>query len=112
MDTVESSRRTRARRVLPAVALVLVTWAVMGAAQGIPTLCALASPCPAPDVRVAPALLFGGLMLVPTAALLLTASAGPSMGWVRTIAYIALVGLALFGVGAVLFSGGFSIPFG
>lgn len=46
--------------MLPAVAILLVTWVALWAAQGIPTLCALASPCPAPDVRVAPALLFGG----------------------------------------------------
>ncbi|AZS47782.1 hypothetical protein ASD13_00480 [Microbacterium sp. Root1433D1] len=97
--------------MLPAVAILLVTWVALWAAQGIPTLCALASPCPAPDVRVAPALLFGGLMLVPTAILLLTASVGRSIDWVRKVAYIALVGLALVGLGAVLFSGGFTIAF-
>lgn len=97
--------------MLPAVAIMLVTWAILWVAQDIPTLCALAYPCPAPDVRAAPALLFGGLMLVPAAVLLLTASTGRSSGWIRTIAYVLLVGLALVGIGAVLFSGGFTIPF-
>lgn len=109
MDTTDSARQSLAK-MLPAVAIVLVTWAIMWLAQGISTLCSLASPCPAPDVRVAPALLFGGLMLVPTAVLLLTASTGRSVGWIRTIAYVVLVGLALVGMGAVLFSGGFTMP--
>lgn len=98
-------------KVLPAVVILLLTWVALWAAQGVPTLCALASPCPAPDVRVAPAVLFGGLMLVPTAVLLLTARAGASTRRIRTIAYVVLVALALFGVGAVLFSGGFTVPF-
>ncbi len=109
MDTTESARQSLAK-MLPAVAIVLVAWAIMWVAQGIPTLCALASPCPAPDVRAAPAVLFGGLMLVPTAVLLLTASTGRSVGWIRTIAYVVLVGLALVGMVAVLFSGGFTMP--
>lgn len=50
-------------------------------------------------------------MLVPTAILLLTVSVGRSIDWVRKVAYIALVGLALVGLGAVLFSGGFTIAF-
>lgn len=36
--------------------------------------------------------------------------AGRSAGWVRTSAYVMLVGLAVIGLGAVLFSGGFTIP--
>lgn len=109
MDTTDSARQSMAK-ILPAVAIVLVAWAIMWVAQGIPTLCALASPCPAPDVRVARAVLFGGLMLVPTAVLLLTASTGRSVGWIRTIAYVVLVGLALVGMVTVLFSGGFTMP--
>jgi hypothetical protein len=110
VDTVEPSRQGVALKMLSAVAILLVSWAVLWAAQAIPTLCALASPCPAPDVRVAPALLFGGLMLVPTVVLLLTAAAGRSIGWVRNVAYVVLGALALVGLGAVLFSGGFTIP--
>ncbi|WP_313354948.1 hypothetical protein [Microbacterium sp.] len=96
---------------LPAIGILLATWLLMWLAQGIPTLCLLASPCPAPDVRVAPALLFGGLMLVPTVALILTARGGRSWGWVRPLSFILLVALAVVGIGAVLFSGGFTVPF-
>ncbi|WP_353987524.1 hypothetical protein [Ruicaihuangia caeni] len=96
--------------MLPAIVILLVTWLLMCLAQSLPTLCALANPCPAPDVRVAPALLFGGLMIVPTLGLILTARAGQSWGWVRTLLHIVLVGLAVVGLGAVLFSGGFTVP--
>lgn len=110
MKPIASPRSKVTPRLLPAIGILLATWLLMWLAQGIPTLCALANPCPAPDVRVAPALLFGGLMLVPTAALLLTARVGRSWGWVRTISYTLLVGLSVVGLGAVLFSGGFTIP--
>ncbi|MDQ1083763.1 hypothetical protein QE392_002763 [Microbacterium proteolyticum] len=97
-------------RVLPAIGVLVATWIVMWRAQSIPTLCALANPCPPEDVRVAPALLFGGLLLVPTVALILTAQTGRSWAWMRTLSYVVLVGLALVGLGAVLFSGGFTVP--
>ncbi|MBS1699526.1 MAG: hypothetical protein JST25_14110 [Actinobacteria bacterium] len=97
--------------LLPAICILLATWLLMWLAQGIPTLCALANPCPAPDVRVAPAMLFGGLMLVPAAALVLISRSGPSWAWARRLFYIVLVGLAVIGLGAVLFSGGFTVPF-
>ncbi|WP_281489277.1 hypothetical protein [Ruicaihuangia caeni] len=96
--------------MLPAIVILLATWVLMWLAQSIPTLCALANPCPAPDVRVAPAWLFGGLMIVPTLGLILAARARQSWGWVRTLSYIVLVGLAVVGLGAVLFSGGFTVP--
>ena len=106
----ETRRVSLAARVLPAIGALFATWLLMWLAQGIPALCALAYPCPAPDVRVAPALLFGALMLVPTLALILTARGGESWGWVRALSYVVLVGLAVVGLGAVLFSGGFSVP--
>ena len=106
----ETRRVNLAARVLPAIGILLATWVLMWLAQGIPTLCALANPCPAPDVRVAPALWFGGFMIVPTVALILTARGGQSWGWVRTFSYIVLVGLAVVGLAAVLFSGGFTVP--
>lgn len=56
-------------------------------------------------------MLFGGLMLIPAAALLFTARPGNSAGWARAVSYVALVALALIGLGAVLFSGGFTVPF-
>ena len=103
-------RRRLARRVLPPVAILLGTWLLMWLAQGIPTVCALALPCPAPDVRVAPALWFGGLMLIPTGILVGTAQAVPAWQWVRLVAYVLLIGLAVVGLGAVFFSGGFTLP--
>jgi len=105
------TRASLVARVLPAIGILLVTWLLMWLAQSAPTLCALANPCPAPDVRVAPALLFGGSMIVPTVVIVLTARAGESLRWVRSVAYAVLVGLAVVGIGAVLFSGGFTVPF-
>lgn len=98
-------------RVFPAIGILLATWLLMWLAQGVPTVCALASPCPAPDVRVAPALLFGGLMLIPAAVLFVTVRRGDSVAWLRTLAYVLLIGLAVVGLGAVLFSGGFDLFF-
>ncbi|MDN4615781.1 hypothetical protein P5G50_15115 [Leifsonia sp. F6_8S_P_1B] len=109
MEADKTQRMRLAARTLPAVCILLSTWLLMWLALGLPTLCALAYPCPAPDVRVAPTLLFGGLMLVPAAALVITAR-GDDWGWVRTLSYIVIVGLAVVGLGVVLFSGGFTIP--
>ena len=110
MNPGTTARSSLASRVLPAISILLATWLLMWLAQGVPTLCALANPCPPPDVRVAPALLFGGLMLVPASVLILTAWSRRSWGWVRTFAYVVLAGLAVVGLGAVLFSGGFTVP--
>ncbi|MEE6389314.1 hypothetical protein V3G71_10725 [Microbacterium paraoxydans] len=112
MQQAETSRPRLGRRALPAVVVLLVTWLFLWLAQGVPTVCALAFPCPTADVRVAPALLFGGLLLLPTAVLLLTS--GSRHGWsgVRAVAWVLLVGMAVVGLGAVLFSGGFSIGVG
>lgn len=105
-------RRSVARDVLPAVAILLATWLLMWWAQGIPALCALANPCPAPDVRVAPALGFGGLMLVPVLVIVASSLLGRPRGeWLRIASSVVLVGLAVIGLGAVLFSGGFTVPF-
>lgn len=95
---------------LPAIGIVIATWLLMWLAQGVPTVCALAYPCPDDDVRVAPALTFGPLMLVPAAVLLATASTRRRLEAVRLLAYVLLVGLAVVGLGAVLFSGGFAVP--
>lgn len=110
MEHVEAQRLGLTARWLPAIVILLATWVLMWLSQGIPTLCALANPCPAPDVRVSPALLFGGLMIVPTMVLILTARAGQQWGWMRALSHIVLVGLAVVGLGAVLFSGGFTVP--
>ncbi|MEU4016453.1 hypothetical protein AB0E56_14425 [Microbacterium sp. NPDC028030] len=109
MEDADVPRREY-RDVLLAPAILLLTWLLLWMAQGIPTLCALANPCPAPDVRVAPALLFGGLMLIPAVVLIAFPAVGrPLAAGVRILAYVLLIGLAIVGLGAVLFSGGFSI---
>ncbi len=110
VERAEAQRLGPSARALPAVGILLATWLLMWLAQGIPTLCVLANACPAPDVRVAPALLFGGLMIVPTSVLILTSSGRSSWSGVRALFYIVLVGLAIVGLGAVLFSGGFTVP--
>jgi|GEM_PF-1802859 len=102
--------RERVREVVPAIAMLLAGWAAMWLMQGLPTLCALARPCPDEDVRVAPALAFGGLMLLPVAVLGMRAIGGRPRGEGVLIAcYVALLGLALAGVVTVLFSGGFAV---
>ncbi|RZT62353.1 hypothetical protein EV140_0875 [Microcella alkaliphila] len=97
---------------MPTIMVVVVTWALMLLAQTVPGVCALARPCPEPDARVAPALLFGGLMMLPAAGLILTAWVERGWAWwVRLALYVVLIGLAVAGLGAVLFAGGFTIGF-
>ncbi len=105
-----SARSNVGPRTIPAIGILIATWLLMWLAQGVPTVCALAYPCPADDVRVTPALTFGGLMLVPAAVLFVTAFSRRRFEGVRLLAYVLLVGLAVFGLGAVLFSGGFAVP--
>lgn len=109
MDVTATPSGAR-RHAWPALGILLATWLLMWLAQGIPTVCALAYPCPPPDVRVAPAVLFGGLMLVPAIVLLLPAVRRPRNAWIVIAAYAVLIGLAVVGLGAVLFSGGFGLP--
>jgi len=93
------------------VGILLVTWLLLWWAQTIPTLCAPAYPCPAADVRAAPALLFGGLMLIPTVAVVLTSVLSRRTRSRSLIAsYVVLIALAVVGALAVLFSGGFGFP--
>lgn len=110
MEPKTDTRNRVGRRLLLPVYILVGTWVLMWLAQGIPTLCAPVNPCPEPDVRVAPALWFGGLMMIPTAVLGFTWRAGPRLEWVRVVAWVLLVGLAVVGLGAVLFSGGFTLP--
>jgi hypothetical protein len=106
----DPTRRSARRDLLPTLAILLGVWLLFWVAQGIPTLCALANPCPAPDVRVAPAILFGALMLVPALVLIIAGLANRGLpGALRVTCYVVLVTLAIVGAGAVLFSGGFSL---
>ena len=91
------------------VAIVVVTWLVFWMAQGFPTMCALATPCPGRDVRAGPALLFGGMMLAPLLAVILMSFVRSPTGWLIRLSYVVLVVLAIVGYGAVGFSGGFAV---
>ena len=101
--------KTRLGLVLPAVAIVVVTWLVFWMAQGFPTMCNLVAPCPGRDVRVAPALLFGGMMLAPLAAVILMSVVRSPAVWLVSLSYVALVLLAVVGYGVISFSGGFGV---
>ncbi|TFD91357.1 hypothetical protein [Cryobacterium serini] len=94
--------------VLPAVAIVVITWFIFWMAQGLPTMCNLVAPCPDSDVRVAPALLFGGMMLAPLAAVILMSVVRSPAGWLVSLSFVALVLLAVVGYVVISFSGGFS----
>lgn len=109
---MSSAEKPAPRRVLlPSVIVVAVTWLLLALAQGIPTVCVLVGPCPSPDVRLLPAVLYGGLMLVPLLAVAWVSQRPSQRGWLAAPAYIVLGVLALLGLGAVLFSGGFALAF-
>ncbi|RJT87608.1 hypothetical protein D6T64_13440 [Cryobacterium melibiosiphilum] len=95
--------------VLPAVAIVAVAWVVFWMAQDLPTACALVAPCPGPDVRVMPAVFFGGLMLAPLTAVILMSFVRSPESWLVRLSYVVLVLMAIAGYGAISFSGGFSV---
>jgi hypothetical protein len=106
-----ASRQTKPRLGLwlPAVAIVFVTWLVFWIAQGFPTTCNLLDPCPSRNVRVAPALLFGGTMLAPLIAVILTSLVRSPVGWLIRLSYVVLVALAVAGYAVINFSGGFGV---
>lgn len=96
-----------------AVVLSLATWVSLWMIQGIGIYCALAGPCPDSDVRVFPAVLFGGLMLVPLSVIVLTAVGerpGAGRAALLWVSFAALVLLAATGIALSLFTGGFAVP--
>ena len=101
--------KSRLGLVFPAVAIVVVTWLVFWMARGFPTACNLVAPCPGREVRVAPALLFGGMMLAPLAAVILVSVVRSPVGWLVRLSYVALVLLAIVGYVVISFSGGFGV---
>lgn len=104
--------KNRQDLVLPAVAIVVVTWLVFWMAQGFPTICNLVAPCPGRDVRVAPAFLFGGMMLAPLGAVILMSFVRSPPRWIVQLLHIILVLLAVVGYGVISFSGGFGVTAG
>lgn len=74
-------------------------------------LCALANPCPRPGARMFPALLFGGLMITPFVAIVSgqRGRTGKYRNALLRAAFAAMILLALVGITAALFAGGFAI---
>ena len=101
--------KSRLRLVFPAVGLVVVTWLVFWMAQGFPTACNLLDPCSGREIRVAPALLFGGMMLAPLSAVILMSVLRSPLGWLVRLSYVTLVLLAVVGYAVISFSGGFGV---
>lgn len=94
--------------LLPAFAMVSVAWLVFWRTQQFPVVCALAFPCPDPNARIPPALIFGGLMFVPLVLLVLGSYTRRPAVWLSNVSYVALAGLTVLGYGAILFAGGFT----
>jgi len=107
--TSRKQTKNRLGMWLPSVAIVVVSWLIFWMAQGFPTVCNLVNPCPSRDVRVAPALLYGGLMLVPLIAVILMSLVRSPVGWLVRLSYVALVVLAVVGYAIINFSGGFGV---
>ena len=101
--------KSRLRLLFPAVGIVVVTWLVFWMAQGFPVACNLLDPCPRREVRVAPALLFGGMMLAPLAVVILMSVLRSPVGWLVRVSYVTLVLLAVVGYAVISFSGGFGV---
>jgi hypothetical protein len=106
-----SRKQTKARMGmwLPSVAIVGVSWLIFWMAQGFPTMCSLVNPCPNRDVRVAPALLYGGLMLAPLIAVIVMSLVRSPIGWLVRLSHVTLVVLAVVGYAVINFSGGFGV---
>ena len=88
---------------------MVVTWLVFWMAQGFPVACNLLDPCPGREVRMAPALLFGGMMLAPLAVVILMSVLRSPVGWLVRVSYVTLVLLAVVGYAVISFSGGFGV---
>jgi hypothetical protein len=72
-------------------------------------MCTLVAPCPGREVRVAPALFFGGMMLASLAAMILMSVVRSPSGWLVRLSYVSLVLLAVVGYVVISFSGGFGL---
>jgi hypothetical protein len=106
-DMNSGERKNPFQLWLPAVGIIVVTWLVFWMAQSFAAACALAYPCVGAEARLAPALLFGGVMLIPLALVLLAARPSKAVRWVARLGYVALVALAAVGYWKVCFAAGF-----
>ena len=101
----------RRRTVLLALTVLLVAWFLLWSIQSTPMFCALAYPCPRPRARLFPALLYGGLMILPFSCVLWIQFSRPGKyrNVILQMAFAALISLALVGIAAALFAGGFAV---
>ena len=97
------------RTTLLALTVLLVAWVLLWSIQSMPMLCALAYPCPRPGARLFPALLFGGLMIISFVCIVWMQFSRPRKyrNAILRMAFAALISLALVGIAAALFAGGF-----
>lgn len=107
--TLRIQKRSRLGLWLPAVSIVFITWLIFGMAQEFPRACILTGPCPREDARAGPALLFGGMMLAPLLAIIITSIFRTPMVWLVRLSYCLLVVLAVVGYGFICFSAGFTV---
>ena len=107
-----TSRKQTSARLgmwLPSVAVVVMSWLIFWVTQGFPMACNLVGPCPSRDVRVAPALLCGGMMVAPLIAVILMSLVRSPVGWLVRLSDVALVVLAVVGYAFINFSSGFGV---
>ena len=99
------------RTVLLALTVLLAAWVLLWRIQSIQMFCAPAYACPRPGARLHPALLYGGLMLIPFVAIVWVQLRRPRKyrDVILRAAFSALILLALAGIAAALFAGGFAL---
>jgi hypothetical protein len=96
---------------LLALTVLLAAWLLLWRIQSIPMFCALAYPCPRPGARLFPALLYGGLILIPLSSIVWVQLSRPRKyrNAILGTAFAALILLPLVGIAAALFAGGFAL---
>jgi hypothetical protein len=103
--------RRVSRTVLLALIVLLSAWFLLWRIQSIPMFCALAYPCPRPGARLVPTLLYGGLMIIPFVFIVWVQNGRPGKyrNAILRTAFASLILLALVGIAAALFAGGFAL---
>ena len=103
--------RFESKTVLRALTVLLAAWLLLWIIQSIPMFCALVNPCPRPGARLFPALLYGGLLIIPFVAIVWVQLGRPRKyrNAILRVAFAALILLALVGIAAALSAGGFAV---